>query len=96
MGSSDFMTFLYCFKTILISIYRSHTLKSRGFYGNSTLFFKRSQYISLDFDILRKSQKPKCSIEFRILKEAKGMLYLVLLYNDFAYFAEQSLVSPKR
>ena len=24
------------------------------------------------------------------------MLYLVLLYNGFAYFAEQSLVSPKR
>ena len=41
--------------------YRSHALKSRTSYGNSALFLKRSQYISLDFHVLRKSQKAKCS-----------------------------------
>jgi hypothetical protein len=30
-------------------IYHSRALKSRSSYGNSTLFLKRSQYISLDF-----------------------------------------------
>ena len=35
-------------------------LKSRGSFGKSTLFLKRSQYISLDFYVLRKSQKAKC------------------------------------
>ena len=37
--------------------YRSHVLKSRGSYGNSTFFLKRSQYISLDFYELRKTHK---------------------------------------
>ena len=40
--------------------YRSRTLKSRGSYGNTTFFFKRSQYISLYFYVLRKPQKAKC------------------------------------
>ena len=31
--------------------YHSHTLKSLGSRGNSTLFLQRSQYISLDFDV---------------------------------------------
>ena len=39
---------------------RSLALKSRGSYGNSVHFLKRSQYISLDFYVLRKSQKAKC------------------------------------
>ena len=30
---------------------------SCGSYGNSTLFLKRSQYISIDFYVLRKTQK---------------------------------------
>ena len=44
----------------LLSILRSRALKSRGSYGNSALFLKRSHYISLDFHILRKSQKAMC------------------------------------
>ena len=40
--------------------YRSRALKSRGSYGNSTLYIKKLQYISLDFYVLRKSQKAKC------------------------------------
>ena len=35
-------------------------VKSPGSFGNSTLFLKRSQYISLDFYVLRKTQKAKC------------------------------------
>ena len=41
--------------------YRSQAVKSRSSYGrNSALFLKRSQYISLYFCVLRKSQKAKC------------------------------------
>ena len=42
------------------SKYRIRALKSRGSYRNSALFLKRSQYINLDFHVLRKSQKAKC------------------------------------
>ena len=37
--------------------YRSRALKSRGSYGNSTLFLK---LISLDFYVQRKTKKAKC------------------------------------
>ena len=40
------------------------TYSSLGFYGNSALFLKRSQYISLDFYVLRKSQKAKVGFYF--------------------------------
>ena len=40
--------------------YRNRALKSRGSYGNLTFFLKRSQYISLDVYLLRKTQKAKC------------------------------------
>ena len=43
-----------------VTKYRSRALKSRGSYGNSALFLKRSQYISLDFYVLRKTQNGKC------------------------------------
>jgi hypothetical protein len=50
-----------------IQIGSGHTveLKSPGSYGNSTLFLKRSQYISLDFYVLGKTQKAKCGSEQR-------------------------------
>ena len=46
---------------VTVFVYRSRALKSRGSYGNSALFLKRSQYISLDLYVLRKSQKAQCS-----------------------------------
>ena len=36
-------------------------IKSRCSYGNSALFLQRSQSISLDFYVLKKSQNGKCS-----------------------------------
>ena len=41
--------------------YCRRALKSRGSYGNLALFLLRSQYISLDFYVLRKTQNGKCS-----------------------------------
>ena len=41
-------------------IYSSRALKNHGSYGNSVLFLQRSQYISLDFYVLRKIQNGKC------------------------------------
>ena len=37
------------------------TYCSRGSYGNFAFFLKRSQYISLDFYVLKKTQNGKCS-----------------------------------
>ena len=47
-------------QAMFFSNYRNRALKSRGSYGNSALFLKRSQYISLDLYVLKKTQNGKC------------------------------------
>ena len=60
-------------------IYYSRERKSLGSYGNSTLFLKRSQYISLDFFVLRKTQKAKCGSKHRAALKCIATVHLKIL-----------------
>ena len=51
---------------IFLINYFKRTFNSRGSYGNLALFLKRSQYISLDFYVLKKTQK----LQVRLLTQS--------------------------
>ena len=55
--------------------YLSRSFKSHGSYGNSPIFLQRSQYITLDFDVLKKTKNGKCGLNSeRLLTEPRRAL----------------------
>ena len=64
--------------------YRSRALKSRGSYGNSALFFQRSQYISLDFYVLKKTENAKCGCSPRAALKCAATVFNLITNLHFS------------
>ena len=67
--------------------YHNHALRSRGSYGYSALFLQRSQYISLDFYVLKKTENAnsgrvalKCAATVLIRQFIRGYPFPLLPY----------------
>ena len=58
--------------------YRSCALKNPGSYGNTALFLQRSQYISLDFYVLKKTQNGKCSSLLKVDFKCAATVHLTV------------------